>query len=114
MSVDSAPKVLREVVLTQLAAESRAYKMWLPPLADPLPVNELIDLDRERRPLRFGLGVMDEPRRHRQDIWGIDVSSAAGNIAVGEPAQRAIQFVRRSRVTGDHRSTTGPGVAFRE
>jgi type VII secretion protein EccCb len=60
--------------------------MWLPPLTDPTPVNELIARDR-REPLRFGLGIMDEPRRHRQEVWGIDVSAAGGNIAIGGAPQ---------------------------
>ncbi len=84
MTVEPEQKVLREVVLNQLTTgESHAYRMWLPPLVDPTPVNELIARDYDRRPLRIGMGVMDEPRRHRQEVWGIDVSTAAGNIAVG-------------------------------
>ncbi|WP_166907469.1 type VII secretion protein EccCb [Mycobacterium sp. DL440] len=88
MSTDAEPKVLREVVLGQLGTgEIRAYKMWLPPLTDPTPVNELIERDYQRQPLRFPLGIMDEPRRHRQDIWGVDVSAAGGNIAIGGAPQ---------------------------
>jgi type VII secretion protein EccCb len=81
-------KVLREVVLDQLTTgEIRAYRMWLPPLNDPAPVNEIVERDHQRRPLRFGMGIMDEPRRHRQDIWGVDVSAAGGNIAIGGAPQ---------------------------
>jgi type VII secretion protein EccCb len=88
MSTESGQRVLREVVLDQLTTgETIAYRMWLPPLTDPTPVNELIARDYERRPLRIGLGIMDEPRRHRQEVWGIDVSTAAGNIAVGGAPQ---------------------------
>lgn len=88
MSIEPDQRVLREVVLDQLTTgETRAYRMWLPPLADPTPVNELIANDRQRQPLRFGLGIMDEPRRHRQEVWGIDTSSAGGNIAVGGAPQ---------------------------
>ena len=87
MTIEPEQRVLREVVLGQLGTgESRAYRMWLPPLTDPTPVNELIARDR-REPLRFGLGIMDEPRRHRQEVWGIDVSAAGGNIAIGGAPQ---------------------------
>jgi type VII secretion protein EccCb len=87
MSVEPEQRVLREVVLSQLTTgEIRAYRMWLPPLTDPAPVNELVERDR-RQPLRFGLGIMDEPRRHRQEVWGIDVSAAGGNIALGGAPQ---------------------------
>jgi type VII secretion protein EccCb len=88
MSIESEQRVLREVVLEQLTTgEVRAYRMWLPPLADPTPVNELLERDHQRQPLRFGLGIMDEPRRHRQEVWGVDVASASGNIAVGGAPQ---------------------------
>jgi type VII secretion protein EccCb len=87
MSIEPEQRVLREVVLSQLTTgEVRAYRMWLPPLTDPAPVNELVERDH-RQPLRFGLGIMDEPRRHRQEVWGIDVSAAGGNIAVGGAPQ---------------------------
>src|SRR6478735_2659530 len=88
MTIESDQRVLREVVLDQLTTgEVRAYRMWLPPLTNPTPVNELVERDHQRRPLRFGLGIMDEPRRHRQEVWGIDVSAAGGNIAVGGAPQ---------------------------
>ncbi len=87
MTVDPEPRVLREVVLDQLGTgEAIAYRMWLPPLADPTPVNELIERGTGQ-PLHFGLGIMDEPRRHRQEVWGVDVSAAGGNIAVGGAPQ---------------------------
>ncbi|TRW78218.1 type VII secretion protein EccCb [Mycolicibacterium sp. 018/SC-01/001] len=84
----SETKVLREVVLEQLTTgENHAYRMWLPPLTDPTPVNELVARDYARRPLRIGVGVMDEPRRHRQEVWGIDIATAAGNVAIGGAPQ---------------------------
>lgn len=87
MTIEPEQRVLREVVLGQLTTgDIRAYRMWLPPLTDPVPVNELVERDR-RQPLRFGLGIMDEPRRHRQEVWGIDVSAAGGNIAIGGAPQ---------------------------
>jgi len=87
VSADAELRVLREVVLDQLTTgEVRAYRMWLPPLSDPTPVDELVRRDH-RQPLRFSLGIMDEPRRHRQEVWGIDVSGGGGNIAVGGAPQ---------------------------
>ncbi|OBI59767.1 type VII secretion protein EccCb [Mycobacterium sp. E796] len=84
---DAKVRALSEVVLDQLSTtESRAYKMWLPPLKDPTPLNELIERD-ERQPLRFALGIMDEPRRHLQGVWGVDVSGAGGNIGIGGAPQ---------------------------
>ena len=55
MTIESEQRVLREVVLDQLTTgEIRAYRMWLPPLADPTPVNELVERDHQRR--RCGSG----------------------------------------------------------
>lgn len=83
MTAEPEVRTLREVVLDQLGtAESRAYKMWLPPLTNPVPLNELIARDR-RQPLRFALGIMDEPRRHLQDVWGVDVSGPAATSVLG-------------------------------
>lgn len=87
MTTQSDTRALREVVLRQLStAEPVAYKMWLPPLTDPTPLDELVARDK-RQPLRFALGVMDEPREHRQEVWGVDVSGAGGNVAVGGAPQ---------------------------
>ncbi len=88
MTAEPEARALREVVLEQLSTpESRAYKMWLPPLSDPTPLNELIERDDHRHQLRFPLGIMDEPRQHRQGVWGVDVSAAGGNIAIGGAPQ---------------------------
>lgn len=88
MTSEPDVRALREVVLEQLGTvDSHAYKMWLPPLSDPTPLNELIERDHYRRPLRFPLGIMDEPRQHRQGVWGVDMSAAGGNIGIGGAPQ---------------------------
>lgn len=87
MSVESKGRALSEVVLDQLSTqESHAYKMWLPPLTSPTPVNELAER-AGRTPLHFSLGIMDEPRRHLQEPWGVDVSGGGGNIGIGGAPQ---------------------------
>ena len=104
--------MLREVVLGQLTTgDSRAYRMWLPPLTDPTPVNELVARDR-RQPLRFGLGIMDEPRRHRQEVWGIDVSAAGGNIAVGGAPQTGKSMFLQTLVLSASATHTPREVQF--
>lgn len=112
MSVEPEQRVLREVVLGQLGTgEMRAYRMWLPPLTDPTPVNELVARD-ERRPLRFGLGIMDEPRRHRQEVWGIDVSAAGGNIAIGGAPQTGKSMFLQTLVLSASATHTPREVQF--
>jgi type VII secretion protein EccCb len=113
MSIESDQRVLREVVLEQLGTgETVAYRMWLPPLTDPTPVNELIARDYQRQPLRIGLGIMDEPRRHRQEVWGIDVSTAAGNIAVGGAPQTGKSTFLQTLVLSAAASHTPRQVQF--
>jgi len=81
VSVESKGRALSEVVLDQLSTtESRAYKMWLPPLTDPTAVDELVARADGQR-LYFPLGIMDEPRRHLQEPWGVDVSGGAATSA---------------------------------
>lgn len=47
MTAEPEVRTLREVILDQLSTvESRAYKMWLPPLVDPTPLDELVARDR--------------------------------------------------------------------
>ena len=88
MSFEANTRALSEVVLDQLSTtESRAYELWLPPLKDPTPVDQLVVEDDQRQPLRFPLGIMDEPRKHLQAVWGVDVSGAGGNIAIGGAPQ---------------------------
>lgn len=112
MSVEPEQRVLREVVLGQLGTgEMRAYRMWLPPLTDPTPVNELVARD-EHRPLRFGLGIMDEPRRHRQEVWGIDVSAAGGNIAIGGAPQTGKSMFLQTLVLSASATHTPREVQF--
>ncbi|ANI37363.1 type VII secretion protein EccCb [Mycolicibacterium vaccae] len=113
MTIDSGQKVLREVVLEQLTTgDNHAYRMWLPPLADPTPVNELIARDYERRPLRIGLGVMDEPRRHRQEVWGIDITTAAGNIAIGGAPQTGKSMLLQTFILSAAASHTPRQIQF--
>lgn len=112
MTVEPEQRVLREVVLGQLGTgEMRAYRMWLPPLTDPTPVNELVARDA-RQPLRFGLGIMDEPRRHRQEVWGIDVSAAGGNIAIGGAPQTGKSMFLQTLVLSASATHTPRDVQF--
>ncbi|MBB2988954.1 type VII secretion protein EccCb [Mycolicibacterium iranicum] len=113
MSIDSGQKVLREVVLEQLTTgDNHAYRMWLPPLTDPSPVNELVARDYSRRPLRVGLGIMDEPRRHRQEVWGIDLTTAAGNIAIGGAPQTGKSTLLQTFILSASASHTPRQIQF--
>ncbi|MEE6178188.1 type VII secretion protein EccCb [Mycobacterium sp. 050134] len=108
----SESRALREVVLEQLSTtESRAYKMWLPPLTDPTPVGELIARDKHQ-PLWFPLGIMDEPRRHLQGVWGVDVSGAGGNIGIAGAPQTGKSTLLQTMVLSAAATHTPRQVQF--
>ena len=112
MTTQADTRALREVVLRQLStAEPVAYKMWLPPLTDPTPLDELIARDK-RQPLRFAMGVMDEPRHHRQEVWGVDVSGAGGNLAIGGAPQTGKSTLLQTMVLSAAATHTPREVQF--
>ncbi|OBA77136.1 type VII secretion protein EccCb [Mycobacterium sp. 1554424.7] len=112
MTVETKTRALREVVLEQLSTtESHAYKMWLPPLTTPTPVDELIARD-QRQPLRFSLGIMDEPRRHLQGVWGVDVSGAGGNIGIGGAPQTGKSTLLQTMILSGAATHTPRQVQF--
>ena len=40
------------------------------------------------------LGIMDEPRHHRQAVWGVDVSGAGGNIGLNAATGKMEDLVK--------------------
>jgi len=112
MTSGSQHQSLREVVINQLGTvPSRAYKIWLPPLTDPAPLDELLANDNPQ-PLRFALGIMDEPRHHRQAVWGVDVSGAGGNIAIGGAPQTGKSTLLQTMILSAAATHSPRDVAF--
>ncbi|NNG95658.1 type VII secretion protein EccC [Gordonia araii] len=80
---------LLDVVVGRLAGHGRAaHEVWLPPLDESPTVDMLVgesdwhDSLGTLGPLQFSMGVLDRPYDQRRDILTIDVSGAAGNVAV--------------------------------
>ncbi|GEL22772.1 hypothetical protein PSU4_17260 [Pseudonocardia sulfidoxydans NBRC 16205] len=57
-----------------------AHRVWLPPLAEPPPLDEL----GASAPARLSavIGVVDRPYQQRREPLAVDLSGAAGNVAV--------------------------------
>jgi S-DNA-T family DNA segregation ATPase FtsK/SpoIIIE len=60
-----------------------AHRVWLPPLAEPPPLDELI---APEGPAPAGpwavIGVVDRPYQQRREPFVVDLSGATGNVAV--------------------------------
>ncbi len=78
-------RTLLEAVLERLAGRgSPAHRVWLPPLAESPPLDMLRCQDA--RTLTAPIGLVDNPFEQRRDMLVIDLSGAAGNVAiVGAP-----------------------------
>ncbi len=86
---------LLDVVVDRLAGHRpRARQVWVPPLDRPEALGHLLGplvadrslgllaTDRRAAPLRLPLGTVDRPREQRRDPLVVDLSGAAGHVAV--------------------------------
>lgn len=78
-----------DMVVRRLIGHGRpAHEVWLPPLADPASVDQLLPVADWREPstlagtLRLPIGVVDRPYDQRRDALLVDLSGAAGHAAV--------------------------------
>ncbi|MGE2832422.1 type VII secretion protein EccCb [Mycobacterium sp. SMC-4] len=80
--IDTEPtrRPLLETVLHRFATTgSAAHPVWLPPLRQAPRLDRLLD---RASPLRVPIGVVDCPFEQRYEPLMVDVSGAAGNLAV--------------------------------
>ncbi|GAA3534065.1 type VII secretion protein EccC [Nonomuraea rosea] len=96
------PDSLLDIVVERLAGHgAAAHRIWLPPLKEPSPIDRLLPRieatpehgltaagtgqDRPGR-LHAVAGIVDSPFDQRRDPYWLDLSGAAGNVAiVGAP-----------------------------
>ncbi|HTM83765.1 MAG TPA: type VII secretion protein EccCb, partial [Mycobacterium sp.] len=78
------PRKLIATVGDQLAGYGpRAPQLWLPPLEDTIPLDDLRARSGAReRSLRWPLGEIDKPFEMRRDPLVFDATSAAGNVLI--------------------------------
>ena len=99
---------LLDVVVSRLAGHGRpAHEVWLPPLDDSPAVNDLLPGTDWRDPanvngsLWMPVGILDRPYDQRRDVLTIDLSGAAGNVAVvGGPQSGKSTTLRTMIVAG--------------
>ncbi len=89
--ISSRPKktTLLDVVVSRLRGHGRpAHAVWLPPLEASPAVNDLLPDSVWHEPrnvngrLRLPIGIVDRPYDQRRDILIVDLSGAAGNVAI--------------------------------
>ncbi|WP_214411990.1 type VII secretion protein EccCa [Sphaerisporangium fuscum] len=89
-----------------------AHRIWLPPLAEPLTLSHLLpplSITPEhglttagwagRGKLRALLGIVDRPFEQRRDPLGVDLSGAAGHLAVVGSPQSGKSTILRTLIT---------------
>lgn len=73
---------LLDTVLAQLAGHgAAAHRVWLPPLVCSPGLTAMLAAE-PARPLRVPIGVVDRPFEQRRDPLVVELSGAAGNVAV--------------------------------
>jgi S-DNA-T family DNA segregation ATPase FtsK/SpoIIIE len=89
-----------------------AHRIWLPPLAEPLSLSHLLpplSITRDfglttvgwggRGKLNAVVGVVDRPFEQRRDPFRVDLSGAAGHLAVAGGPQSGKSTVLRTLIT---------------
>ncbi|RZT18680.1 S-DNA-T family DNA segregation ATPase FtsK/SpoIIIE [Mycobacterium sp. BK558] len=91
----AAPKPVLGTVLTRLAGRGRAaHRVWLPPLSHSPALDDLLR-GTPAGDLRVPIGVVDCPFEQRYEPLTVDLSGAAGNVAVvGAPQSGKSTTVR--------------------
>ncbi|GII78342.1 type VII secretion protein EccC [Sphaerisporangium rufum] len=90
-----------------------AHRIWLPPLAEPLTLSHLLpplSITPEyglttagwsgRGRLRAVLGIVDRPFEQRRDPLGVDLSGAAGHLAIVGSPQSGKSTILRTLICG--------------
>ena len=85
------PKV-GTVIIDQLRRiDFEPYRLWQPPLDQPVAIDALVDRFLERpwqedygtaRNLVFPLGIIDRPFKHDQPPWTVDTSGPGSNVLI--------------------------------
>jgi S-DNA-T family DNA segregation ATPase FtsK/SpoIIIE len=98
--------LLLEVLARQLVRRGAPYRrLWLPPLPSATTLDAVCGpVEATGEGLRFGLalgdmrvplGLLDDPERHRQDVWTLDLAAKGGHVAVvGSPQSGKTTLLR--------------------
>ncbi|MEU8247150.1 type VII secretion protein EccCa [Nonomuraea sp. NPDC048916] len=123
----SGPQIsLLDIVVKRLnGAGPAAHRIWLPPLSDPptlthllppLSITPELGLSTPGWPGRGGLhavvGIIDRPFEQRRDPFWLDLSGAAGHVAVAGGTQSGKSTVLRTLITSMALTHTPQEVQF--
>lgn len=116
-SAMTTPTLLETIVGRIAGAGPAAHEVWLPPLDTSPTVDELLGTRDWTRPaapgtLRLPVGVVDRPYEQRRDLHVLDVSGAAGNIAVVGGPQSGKSTTLRTIIMAAAASHTPEQVQF--
>ena len=120
MSEERAEKVSNlDMLVTRIEGHGRdAHQIWLPPLGDAPTLDQLIPrsiLTGEYgavASLRAAFGTVDRPRDQRRDPMVVDLSGAAGNVAIVGGPQSGKSTALRSLIMGLAMTHTAEQVQF--
>ncbi|MGQ0572998.1 MAG: type VII secretion protein EccCa [Pseudonocardia sp.] len=80
---DGDPPTVLDALTAALAGQGPpAHQVWLPPLADPPPLEPLVGTRRAGGALRVTVGQVDRPYLQRRDPLVLDLAGAAGHLVV--------------------------------
>lgn len=129
---DDEEETLLSMVVAQLEGQGwPAHKVWLPPLDDPLPIDELLRISlgdsgalttserglnvidpRVNGRLQAPIALVDRPRQQRRDPLWLDYSGSGGNLAVAGGPQAGKSTALRSAIVGLALTHTPAEVGF--
>ncbi|MFI6507400.1 type VII secretion protein EccCa [Streptosporangium sp. NPDC050855] len=124
--VTAGRESLLDVVVRRLEGQGPpAHRIWLPPLAEPPSLDELLPplsvtphhglttaQWQGRGGLHALLGVVDRPFEQRRDPYWLDLSGAAGHVAVAGGPQSGKSTVLRTMIAGLALTHTPAEVQF--
>ncbi|WAJ46200.1 type VII secretion protein EccCa [Mycobacterium sp. Aquia_216] len=93
-----APTMLRTVLDRLSGHGPPAHRVWLPPLGSAPPLDSLLR-DAEWKPLTVVIGIVDRPFEQRRTPLVVELSGAAGNVAIVGAPQSGKSTTLRTLIT---------------
>ena len=102
------PTVLDAMIAALVGRGPAAHRVWLPPLDDPPPLDAVLGGGGPTTSggLRVPVGLVDRPYQQRRDPWVLDLSDAAGHVAVVGGPRAGKSFALRTLLLGLARTHT--------